>query len=368
MDLLRRWWAGETVDHHGPVYDFDGVTVGPTPVQDPLEIWLGGAGPRALERVGRLADGWLTAMLTPAEAAAGLATVVAYAERAGRVIDPEHFGISIPYARDEVPVDCRRRTAGAPERRRPRRHRPDRRGPAGRPGGTPHRCRPVQVRAAPTRPRRPAGWRPGLAGRRRATAADLNPTGRAGRPPAALRRRARCRPGPGPPWRTPAGARWPARAPSRSRSAAVGAGETYSRSNTCGRSSAAMPGPSSSTASSAPSPVELTDTWMDVRANFWAFSRRLAITWSNRSGSACTGTAPAGAETVTDSPSREASGSMAVIPARAACTRSTSDRTRENDRASRRARSSRSVTRRSSRPASRVMTAAAPRRPARCRR
>jgi alkanesulfonate monooxygenase SsuD/methylene tetrahydromethanopterin reductase-like flavin-dependent oxidoreductase (luciferase family) len=103
MDLLRRWWAGEAVDHQGAGYDFDGVTVGPTPVQDPLEIWLGGAGPRALERVGRLADGWLTATLTPAEAAVGLATVVAHAVRAGRVIDSEHFGISIPYAREVVP-------------------------------------------------------------------------------------------------------------------------------------------------------------------------------------------------------------------------------------------------------------------------
>lgn len=103
MDLLRRWWSGEAVDHHGLGYDFDGVTVGPTPVQDPLEIWLGGAGPRALERVGRLADGWLTATVTPVEAAAGLATVVDHAVRAGRAIDPEHFGISIPYAREVVP-------------------------------------------------------------------------------------------------------------------------------------------------------------------------------------------------------------------------------------------------------------------------
>ena len=105
IDLLRRWWAGETVDGAvgGTGEVFEGIAVEPTPVQDPLEIWLGGAGPRALERVGRCADGWLTATVTPTEAAAGRAAVERHAADAGRTIDPEHFGISIPYARAEVP-------------------------------------------------------------------------------------------------------------------------------------------------------------------------------------------------------------------------------------------------------------------------
>ena len=63
IDLLRRWWAGETVDGAagGTGEVFEGIEVEPTPVQDPLEIWLGGAGPRgagaggALRR--RVADG-----------------------------------------------------------------------------------------------------------------------------------------------------------------------------------------------------------------------------------------------------------------------------------------------------------------------
>ena len=71
----------------------------PLPAQTPLEIWLGGHGPEALRRTGRLADGWLTATVTPDEASAGRLTIHAAAAEAGRTIDAEHFGISLPYAR-----------------------------------------------------------------------------------------------------------------------------------------------------------------------------------------------------------------------------------------------------------------------------
>lgn len=104
IGLLRRWWAGETVDDGDGPFAYEGISVGPTPMQEPLEIWLGGAGPKALERVGRSADGWLTANVTPSEAAAGRELVERHARKAGREIDPEHFGISMPYAREVVPA------------------------------------------------------------------------------------------------------------------------------------------------------------------------------------------------------------------------------------------------------------------------
>ena len=99
IPLLRRWWGGEQVTYRSERFSFTDITVGPTPQQNPLEIWLGGHGPEALERTGRLADGWLTATLTPQEAGAGRRSIEASAVAAGRVIDAEHFGISMPYAR-----------------------------------------------------------------------------------------------------------------------------------------------------------------------------------------------------------------------------------------------------------------------------
>jgi probable F420-dependent oxidoreductase len=96
--VLRRLWAGESVDHHGPVGDFTGVTLAPLPVQDPLEFWLGGMLPAALARCGRFADGWLPSACTPSEAAAGKVVIDEAADAAGRAISPEHFGVSLAYA------------------------------------------------------------------------------------------------------------------------------------------------------------------------------------------------------------------------------------------------------------------------------
>lgn len=100
LPRLRRWWAGQAVD---------GVTVTPRPVQDPLEIWLGGIAPASLARCGRLADGWLGGGCTPEQAGAAKAAIDEAAASAGRRIDPEHFGVSIGYSRR--PLDDAQRMA-----------------------------------------------------------------------------------------------------------------------------------------------------------------------------------------------------------------------------------------------------------------
>ena len=104
LPVLRRLWRGETVSHRGAAGELEGVVLSPLPVQDPFEVWLGGSAQAALERCGRLADGWLPAFCTPSEAAAGRQVVEASAHAAGRTISPEHFGVSIGYA-NEPPDD-----------------------------------------------------------------------------------------------------------------------------------------------------------------------------------------------------------------------------------------------------------------------
>ena len=98
LPLLRRLWAGETVSHEGLTGTFRDVKLTPRPVQQPLEVWLGGNVPAALERCGRLSDGWLPSLITPEEAAAGRAVIEEAAAKAGRTISSEHFGMSIGYA------------------------------------------------------------------------------------------------------------------------------------------------------------------------------------------------------------------------------------------------------------------------------
>jgi probable F420-dependent oxidoreductase len=95
LDLVRRYLTDEGVD---------GVAVRPPTVQQPLEFWVAGSVPAAQRRAGRLADGWLTSLLTPEEAARGREVVDAEAERVGRRIDPEHFGVSLAYADGGIPA------------------------------------------------------------------------------------------------------------------------------------------------------------------------------------------------------------------------------------------------------------------------
>jgi probable F420-dependent oxidoreductase len=104
IPLLRRLWTGDVVDHHGPRYQLRDARVSPTPVQVPLEMWLGGQLPEALRRAGRLGDGWLPGLLTPTEAAQKRQRIEAAAAEAGRSIDPEHFGVNLTYSRGLLPA------------------------------------------------------------------------------------------------------------------------------------------------------------------------------------------------------------------------------------------------------------------------
>jgi len=108
LPVLRRLWAGEVVSHDGPAGSFDDVSVLPRPAQDPFDVWLGGNVPSALERCGRIGDGWIPAFCTPTDAADGKAVIDRVAEEHGREISPEHFGVSLAYAPDGTDLDVLR--------------------------------------------------------------------------------------------------------------------------------------------------------------------------------------------------------------------------------------------------------------------
>jgi alkanesulfonate monooxygenase SsuD/methylene tetrahydromethanopterin reductase-like flavin-dependent oxidoreductase (luciferase family) len=57
LELVARLLAGEHVEHRGPHYVADGVTLAPLPTR-PVPFWIGGMSPRALRRAARW-DGWL---------------------------------------------------------------------------------------------------------------------------------------------------------------------------------------------------------------------------------------------------------------------------------------------------------------------
>jgi probable F420-dependent oxidoreductase len=87
--LLRALWCaeGELVEFHGEYHDLPPMDPEPRPVQRPIPILIGGHSDIALERAGRIGDGWIAAVMSPERLAEHWAKVGAAAEAAGR--DPD---------------------------------------------------------------------------------------------------------------------------------------------------------------------------------------------------------------------------------------------------------------------------------------
>lgn len=85
--LMRALWAapGEPVSYAGAHVNISDVVLSPAPARTGgPPVWLAGAGARAESRVGRLADGWLPYLPSPAAYASGWARVQEAAAAAGR--------------------------------------------------------------------------------------------------------------------------------------------------------------------------------------------------------------------------------------------------------------------------------------------
>jgi probable F420-dependent oxidoreductase len=85
--VLRRFWTEELVTFEGRWHHLDRVGLNPMPIQRPIPIWMGSfAGSvkeTVIERIGRLADGWMP-QFPPAQLAPVLERLRGYAAAAGR--------------------------------------------------------------------------------------------------------------------------------------------------------------------------------------------------------------------------------------------------------------------------------------------
>lgn len=104
LSVVRSCWMDESITFHGEFYDYENLRVEPKPTQQPPDVWLGGIAESELKRVARLADGWLPSFVTPDDARRGWETITNIAGEHERVIDPEHFGVLIPYSIEEAPT------------------------------------------------------------------------------------------------------------------------------------------------------------------------------------------------------------------------------------------------------------------------
>lgn len=111
MEVLRKLWSGEMVEHHGEHFDFPPLSMCPVP-DGGVPIWVGGISGRALRRAARIGDGWLGSGQTTEEAVEMLGKLQRHRKEYGRENTP--FETIVPLVTPPTPDDLKRiQDAGA---------------------------------------------------------------------------------------------------------------------------------------------------------------------------------------------------------------------------------------------------------------
>jgi len=97
IDLMRRLWTDEMIEHHGEFFDFDRLQISPRPNR-PVPIWLGGGSAPAMRRAAAKGDGWITGNFTPDTIGETLGEMRRLLKEAGREDAP--FELIAPVGRD----------------------------------------------------------------------------------------------------------------------------------------------------------------------------------------------------------------------------------------------------------------------------
>jgi probable F420-dependent oxidoreductase len=94
IEVMRKLWTGEYVEHHGRFFDFDELKMLPAPIGR-VPIYSGGHSVRALKRAGALCDGWLGTGNSAAELPGIMAKTRQYREEAGRGSEPFENNVAV---------------------------------------------------------------------------------------------------------------------------------------------------------------------------------------------------------------------------------------------------------------------------------
>src|SRR6202790_4099177 len=85
IEIMKRLWTGEPVEHRGKYFSFGPITMLPKPATPGgPPIWIGGRSDAALRRAARLGDGWMPYVITADRFAQGLEVIAREAELAHR--------------------------------------------------------------------------------------------------------------------------------------------------------------------------------------------------------------------------------------------------------------------------------------------
>jgi probable F420-dependent oxidoreductase len=105
VEVLRKLWSGEMVEHHGRFYEFPRLQMSPGVAQR-IPIYSGGVSAAAFRRVGRLTDGWISDLHTAEELLRIAAELRARRAEHGRASEPLEI---VAACSDAFDVDAFRR-------------------------------------------------------------------------------------------------------------------------------------------------------------------------------------------------------------------------------------------------------------------
>jgi alkanesulfonate monooxygenase SsuD/methylene tetrahydromethanopterin reductase-like flavin-dependent oxidoreductase (luciferase family) len=92
IELMRALWQQPSVTFQGKFHQIEGMGIAPRPAET-IPVWMGGAADAVIDRIGRIADGFVRGGGTPPDQFPALvAAVKASLKRAGR--DPSTFPIT----------------------------------------------------------------------------------------------------------------------------------------------------------------------------------------------------------------------------------------------------------------------------------
>jgi probable F420-dependent oxidoreductase len=113
IEILRRLWSEEAVEHRGQYFDFGPVTLKPAPLQrGGPSIIVGGRKNPSMRRAGVMGDGYISHMCSPDQYAENMNTIRGYAEQAGRKDVPFESTAFLFSVMDDVYEDALDRAAG----------------------------------------------------------------------------------------------------------------------------------------------------------------------------------------------------------------------------------------------------------------
>ncbi len=94
--LVRMLLEEEEIAFEGRFFRYRGKGIQPRRPSCP-PIWIGGDSEAAIRRSAQLGDGWLGGLSTPEKAGETVARIKAALAGTGRTIDPDHYGITLPF-------------------------------------------------------------------------------------------------------------------------------------------------------------------------------------------------------------------------------------------------------------------------------